>query len=72
MAHTNSTTNYHFPIFTQNDKPAWCIDFNSAMVDIDSAIAAVSNSTPIFTVTNTDPGEGTPLAANHFIVVYED
>jgi hypothetical protein len=26
---------------------------------------------PVITMTDTDPGEGVPLAANHFIAVYE-
>lgn len=72
MAHTNSTTNYHFPIFTTEDKPAWLIDFNGAMTDIDTVINSIYTSIPTFTITNTDPGAGSTLAANHFIAVYED
>ena len=32
---------------------------------------ADSSSVPIIAMTTTDPGEGQPLAANHFIGVYE-
>jgi hypothetical protein len=28
-------------------------------------------TTPVITMTSTDPGEGQPLAANNFIAVYE-
>lgn len=33
---------------------------------------ADSSSIPVMTVTGTDPGEGQPLAANHFIFVYSE
>lgn len=41
MSATNATTNYSFPLFIGTDKPAWLVDWNSAMTDIDSAIKAV-------------------------------
>ena len=40
MAHTNSTPNYNLPQFLGTDKPAWLTDINTAMSDIDTAIAA--------------------------------
>lgn len=36
MAHTNSTTYMHLPLFVGTDKPAWLTDFNSAMQAIDN------------------------------------
>ena len=41
MSATNSTTNYALPIFIGTDKPAWLVDWNSAMTDIDAAIKGV-------------------------------
>ena len=41
MSATNATTNYNFPLFIGTDKPAWLVDWNSAMSAIDSAIKAV-------------------------------
>lgn len=41
MSATNATTNYNFPLFIGADKPAWLVDWNSAMSAIDSAIKAV-------------------------------
>ena len=41
MSATNSTTNYALPIFIGTDKPAWLVDWNTAMTDIDSAIKGV-------------------------------
>ena len=41
MSATNATTNYSFPLFIGTDKPAWLVDWNSAMSAIDSAIKAV-------------------------------
>ena len=46
----------------------------SAMI-VDGTIQATDIATgvvPIITMTNTDPGEGSPLAANNFIAVYGD
>ena len=40
MSATNSTVNYHFPIFIGTDIPSWLVDWNNAMTNIDSAIAA--------------------------------
>lgn len=41
MSATNATTNYNFPIFIGTDKPAWLVDWNSAMSAIDAAIKGV-------------------------------
>lgn len=41
MSATNATTNYSLPIFIGTDKPAWLVDWNSAMTAIDSAIKSV-------------------------------
>lgn len=38
MSATNHTTNYELPIFVGTDKPAWLVDWNSAMTAIDTAI----------------------------------
>ena len=38
MGATNKTTNYELPIFVGTDKPAWLVDWNGAMSDIDVAI----------------------------------
>ena len=46
MGHTNSTTYYNLPQFLTSDKPAWLVDFNNAMADIDTAVhAAQSDAT---------------------------
>lgn len=37
---------------------------------ITSEINTAFSNAPVITVTDTDPGEGAPLAANHFIAVY--
>lgn len=37
---------------------------------ITSEISAAFNDAPVITVTDSDPGEGSALAANHFIAVY--
>lgn len=40
MSATNSTANYGLPIFVSSDVPSWLTDWNGAMGDIDTAIAA--------------------------------
>lgn len=40
MSHTNQTANYHLPQFIGTDKPAWLVDFNQAMSDIDTQMKA--------------------------------
>jgi len=37
-----------------------------------SSDVAIDVAAPVITMTNTDPGEGAALAANHFIFYYED
>ena len=44
MSATNTTTNYHLPIFLGTDVPSWLTDWNSAMSDIDIAIAAAKTT----------------------------
>lgn len=38
MSSTNQTTHYGLPEFVPTDKPAWLVDWNGAMSDIDTAI----------------------------------
>lgn len=40
---TNSTTNYGLPKFIANDKPAWLIDWNNTMDELDSIISSLAN-----------------------------
>ena len=40
MSHTNQTANYHLPQFIGTDKPAWLVDVNGAMADIDTQMKA--------------------------------
>ena len=40
MSHTNQTPNYNLPQFIGTDKPAWLVDFNQAMSDIDTQMKA--------------------------------
>lgn len=40
MSHTNQTPNYHLPQFIGTDKPAWLVDFNQSMSDIDTQMKA--------------------------------
>lgn len=52
MSATNATTNYSLPLFIGTDKPAWLVDWNSAMTDIDAqmkvnATAILANETAI-------------------------
>ena len=39
--HTNETTHFQLPIFVANDTPAWLVDWNGAMNDIDSALYSI-------------------------------
>lgn len=38
MSSTNKTLYYNLPVFSENDKPAWLEDFNSAMQTIDKTL----------------------------------
>ena len=39
--HTNETTHFQLPIFVANDTPAWLVDWNGAMNEIDSALYSI-------------------------------
>lgn len=54
MSATNSTPTINLPVFIGTDKPAWLVDWNGAMNDIDSAIA---------TLQTTESGTASSLAA---------
>ena len=41
MAASNSTPNYHLPIYADSDKPTWRGDVNDTNTKIDAAIKAV-------------------------------
>ena len=43
MSASQQTTNYGFPKFLGTDKPAWLVDFNGAMDEIDSTIKTVAD-----------------------------
>lgn len=57
MSATNTTTNYHLPIFIETDKPAWLVDFNGAMRAIDTQMKtnadAIATKSPILTFNDT-------------------
>ena len=42
---TNSTSNYNLPLFVATDKPAWLVDWNNTMEELDSLIKSVADST---------------------------
>lgn len=44
MGATNSTTNFHFPLFISSDVPAWMTDWNNAMQSIDSSLQTIKES----------------------------
>ena len=41
---TNSTANYGLPKFIATDKPAWLVDWNNTMDELDRVIKAVSDA----------------------------
>lgn len=41
---TNSTTNYGLPKFIATDKPAWLVDWNNTMDELDTLIAGVAGN----------------------------
>lgn len=41
---TNKTPNYGLPIFIDNDKPSWLVDWNGAMTELDTVIKEISTS----------------------------
>lgn len=44
---SNGTDNYGLPIFIATDKPAWLLDWNGAMVAIDSLLKQIDNKSSI-------------------------
>ena len=75
MSATNSTVNYGLPQFLATDKPAWLVDFNGAMSDIDTAIkeaktagdnaqsTANTNTANIQTLDGTVTSQGTAIGS---------
>lgn len=47
------------------------ISLNGATISVDTTTIAQKSEIPVITMTDTDPGEGVPLAANNFIAVYD-
>lgn len=41
---TNSTTNYGLPLFVATDKPAWLVDWNNTMIEIDKDLKAIADA----------------------------
>jgi len=41
---TNSTSNYNLPLFVATDKPAWLVDWNNTMEELDSLIKSVADT----------------------------
>lgn len=46
------------------------IDITGTTISVDSTTVAMKTDVPTITMTSTDPGEGSPLAANNFVGVY--
>lgn len=44
---SNGTDNYNLPIFVATDKPAWLLDWNGAMMAIDSLLKQIDNKASI-------------------------
>lgn len=54
MAHTNSTTHYHYPQFIGTDKPGWLTDINNAFSGIDGDIySAQTKADDVYTLAST-------------------
>ena len=67
MSATNATTNYSLPLFIGTDKPAWLVDWNTAMTDIDSqmkvnATAILANETAISGLSTTVSAHTTSIS----------
>lgn len=67
MSATNATTNYSLPLFIGTDKPAWLVDWNSAMTDIDAqmkvnATAILANETAISGLSTTVSAHTTSIS----------
>ena len=41
---TNSTSNYNLPLFVATDKPAWLVDWNNTMEELDSLIKSIADT----------------------------
>ena len=41
---TNSTTNYGLPLFIATDKPAWLVDWNNTMIEIDKKLKEIADA----------------------------
>lgn len=67
MSATNATTNYSLPLFIGTDKPAWLVDWNTAMTDIDgqmkvNATAIQANATSISGLSTTVSAHTTSIS----------
>ena len=62
MSATNATSNYSFPLFIGTDKPAWLVDWNSAMTAIDAQIKI--NATAILANETSISGLSTTVSAH--------
>ena len=67
MSATNTTTNYSLPLFIGTDKPAWLVDWNGAMTDIDAqmkvnATAILANETAISGLSTTVSAHTTSIS----------
>ena len=67
MSATNATTNYSLPLFIGTDKPAWLVDWNSAMSAIDAqmkvnATAILANETAISGLSTTVSAHTTSIS----------
>lgn len=67
MSATNATTNYSLPLFIGTDKPAWLVDWNTAMTDIDAqmkvnATAILANETAISGLSTTVSAHTTSIS----------
>ena len=67
MSATNATTNYSLPLFIGTDKPAWLVDWNAAMTDIDAqmkvnATAILANETAISGLSTTVSAHTTSIS----------
>ena len=59
MSATNSTVTLGLPLFVGTDKPAWLVDWNGAMNDIDSAVG--TNQTDIASLQTTTTTQGSAI-----------
>lgn len=41
---TNSTPNYGLPLFVATDKPAWLVDWNNTMTEIDTKLKEIADA----------------------------